>query len=245
MTMATEFVGCTSEWGLTVYIPKTKAIVVNGSQLTSDVVLPRSALVEMVSEFRYLDGLVSGDGVPDQEISSRISKASRACGCLQGSIFHCRALAIAEKRLVYRSCVLSIVVYGLETWCVKQCHLRRLDVFRRSCVRCIFGVHRTTQWHARFSSAVLAQRASLPRDTSTLLPEYRLLWLGHVARMPPSRAPKPVLFGERINTRPRHGPRKRWKDTVAADTAILGVADWYSAVQERSEWYSAVQERSE
>ena len=76
-----------SEWGLTVSIPKTKAMAVSGSQLTNDVVLPSGASVEMVSEFRYLGGVVSGDGALDREISSRTSKASCAFGCLQGSIF--------------------------------------------------------------------------------------------------------------------------------------------------------------
>ena len=79
--MATEFVGCASEWGLTVSIPETKAMAVNGSQLTSDVVLLSGTSVEMVSEFRYLGGVVSGDGTLDREISSRISKAS----CLRAS----------------------------------------------------------------------------------------------------------------------------------------------------------------
>ena len=30
---------------------------------------------------------------------------------------------------------------------MKQCHLHRLDVFHRSCVRCILGISRTAQWH--------------------------------------------------------------------------------------------------
>ena len=96
-TMATEFVGRASEWGLTVSIPKTKAMVVNGSQLTSDVVLPGGASVEMVPEFQYLGEVVSGDGTLDWETSSRVSKASCAFGCLQGSIFQCHALSIAVK----------------------------------------------------------------------------------------------------------------------------------------------------
>ena len=60
--------------------------------------------------------------------------------------------------------------------------------------------------------------------------------------MPTSRAPKQVLNGERTDTRPRHGPRKRWRDTVAADTALLGVADWYSAAQKRSEWSALIKD---
>ena len=102
-TMATEFIGCASEWGLTASIPKTKAMAVNGSQLTSDVVLSSGASVEMVTKFRYIGGLVSGDGALDREISSRISKASPAFGFLQGSIFQCRALSIAVKQGVVKT----------------------------------------------------------------------------------------------------------------------------------------------
>ena len=84
--MATEFVGCAFERGLTVSIPKTKAMAGNGSQLTSDDVLPSGISVDIVPKFRYLGGLVSGDGALDREILSRISKASPAFSCLQGSI---------------------------------------------------------------------------------------------------------------------------------------------------------------
>ena len=40
----------------------------------------------------------------------------------------------------------------------------------------------------------------------------------------------------------RHGPRERWRDVVAADTALLGVDDWYSAAQKRREWSALIKD---
>ena len=93
----------------------------------------------------------------------RVCEWSYACICV--------CLCMHVLGLVYRSCVLSILLYRAETWCVKQCHLHHSDVFHRSCVRCILGISRTAQWHEHLSSAALAQRAGLPHDISTLLRE--------------------------------------------------------------------------
>ena len=113
------------------------------------------------------------------------------------------------KRLVYKAIVLPTLFYGAETLPVKARQMNRLNLFHRSCVRSILGVSTSGQHSRHLTTADLAQRAGLPEDLGTLLREYRLRWLGHVARMDAARIPQQVLFGELKATRPRHGPRKR------------------------------------
>ena len=46
-----------------------------------------------------------------------------------------------------------------------------------------------------------------------------------------------VLFAEGLNTRPRHGPKKRWRDIAAADLSARCVAgDWCDLAQDRRDW---------
>ena len=54
------------------------------------------------------------------------------------------------------------------------------------------------------------------------------------------RLPKGVLFGELDPVRPRHGPRKRWRDIIVDDLAHIkppvAIAEWYGLAQDRKEW---------
>ena len=44
--------------------------------------------------------------------------------------------------------------------------------------------------------------------------EEKARWLGHIVRIPDHRLPKSMLFGWLPQSRPRCGPRKRWRDIV-------------------------------
>ena len=123
-----------------------------------------------------------------------------------------------------QACVLSALLYGSETWTVKAPHLRRLASFHNQCLRRILGVSRSQQWQERLTTTELAERFGIPQPMETIIRQRRLQWLGHLGRMSPSRLPKKVLFGEGIATRPRHGPKRRWRDLVAADLDLQGIS---------------------
>ena len=54
--------------------------------------------------------------------------------------------------------------------------------------------------------------------------------------MDDDRLPKQILFAEGIAPRPRHGPKKRWRDSVMGDLQSLGGSDdWFMLVQEREQ----------
>eukprot|EP00117_Sycon_ciliatum_P029867 scpid93202/ scgid23680/ len=82
-TMANEFIECASQWGLTVSIQKTKAMVVNLHHPP-----PASATVgdddhiDLVQEFTYLGSTLSTGGSLDKEVTSRPAKTSRLFGRL-------------------------------------------------------------------------------------------------------------------------------------------------------------------
>ncbi len=70
-----------------------------------------------------------------RDVKSRIDKASRAFGCLRMPIFSKPTLSIPTKRAVYMAKVVSVLMYGAETWTLKAEHVRRpqhicMDYFR-------------------------------------------------------------------------------------------------------------------
>ena len=67
----------------------------------------------------------------------------------------------------------------------------------------------------------------------------RLEWLGHLARIDDDRLPNFALFSRLPQTRPRCGPRKRWRDVVRKDLKDIEVYEtvWYEeARRSRAEW---------
>ena len=67
----------------------------------------------------------------------QISKTSRAFDCLRGLILNNSILSILTKRAVYKATVLSVLMYGAETWTLKAKQVRRLTTFHNKCVRII------------------------------------------------------------------------------------------------------------
>ena len=58
------------------------------------------------------------------------------------------------------------------------------------------------------------------------------------------RMPQQLLFGEMVQTKPRHGPRKRWCDVVRSDLQAIGVAadEWHEVAQHRLKWHMVLEQ---
>ena len=237
---AAEFVKVASEWRLTVSTGKTKGMVIGNNVDDSDVrpVPVEGGSFDILDHFTYLGADISRDGEITSEVNCRIAKAARAFGCLKRPILQNKNLTVITKRTVYKAVVLSVLLYGAETWTTKAVHIRRLNSFHNRCVRSILGVTRYQQWKERIASKQLASAFGMQQSIPDIILERRLRWLGHLGRMEDGRLPKRVLFGELRKRRPCHGTKKRWRDAVSSDLHLIGVKDrWYEICQDRKAWF--------
>ena len=156
------------------------------------------------------------------------------CACVCACV---SALSVCIKRTVYNAVIISILLYGAETWTLKGPDVCRLTVFHNCCVHTILGVSWFGQWKERFTSQHLSVQFGMPWSIADYILERRLRWLGHLGRMDEQRAPKQLLFGELVKRRPFQGPKKRWRDEVMSDLHALGVTDeWHWLCQDRRLW---------
>ena len=161
-----------------------------------------------------------------EDVKCWIAKASRAFGCLRGSIFSNPILSLTKKRMVYvKSIVTSVLLYSAETWTLKADHVRRLNTFHNRCVRTVLGITRYHQCQLRLSSKLLANRFGMDWSIPDFIMDRRLQWLGHMGRMKDERVPKQLLFGELWKTRACHGRKKRLRDQMAGDLQVIGLKD--------------------
>ena len=237
----TEFQSTSSDFGLTVSIPKTKHMVAGREVEDCDrAPIPvRGGEVASVGEFPYLGSIVATDGRVDVEVERRISQASRAFGALRKPVFLDRNLRLETKRKIYQACVLSVLLYGSECWTMLRKHMKKLDAFHHRCIRTIRGITNKQQWTQCIISYEVRRRWGDLETASEKVMKRRLQWLGHLARMSDDRIPKTVLFGWLTQPRPRSGPRKRWRDMVKKDLQQIKVKEeeWYDeAVLSREGW---------
>ena len=101
--------------------------------------------IEMVTEFTYLGSCLCNDGEVTREVLCRNAKPSKAFGSLCDAIFMNRTFSVSTKRNVYKDVVLSVLVYGAETWAINAPDVRQFTTFYNCCVRTILGVSRYQQ----------------------------------------------------------------------------------------------------
>ena len=116
-------------------------------------------------------------GKSGPEIHRRIGMGSSTMAALD-NVWKQSRLSQSTKLHVYRSCVLSVVLYGSETWTVLEADLRRLEAFHMRCQRRILGI----RWNDFVRNADITILTGLP-SLQHIMSSRRNSMFGHIARM--------------------------------------------------------------
>jgi hypothetical protein len=133
----------------------------------------------------------------DAEISRRISSAASAFGRLKKiwAIPHTGPsppITLYIKLQFYHAFVISALLYCCSTWTLHKSQLQRLQVFHRSCLRQI------KQLPPRTSNDTLHSTGICTHDISAWIHQFRLSFIGHLARRDEGFLPKAMLFAHRL-----------------------------------------------
>ena len=113
----------------------------------------------------------------------------------------------AAKRAVYETIILSILLYGAESWSLTEHHRHQLRVFHTQCLRAMCRVTRKHTWDHHISTQELGQRLSI-ETIDTYITRRQLRWGGHVRRMDyDRRLPRRMLSSWVSHPRPRGAPK--------------------------------------
>jgi hypothetical protein len=139
------------------------------------------------------------------------------------------------KIKVYRTIILSVVLYGCKTWSLTLREERRLRVFEIRVLKRVFGPKRdevTGEWR-KLHNEELNDLYSLP-NIVRMVKSRRMRWVGHVARMGDDRGVHRVLVGKPEGKRPLGRPRRRWEDIkINLQEVGGGRGDWMELAQDR------------
>jgi hypothetical protein len=173
------------EIGLEVNAEKTKCMVMSGDQNAGqnhNIKLDNKSF-ERVEQFKYL-----GTTLPDlnsikEEIKSRLNSGN-ACYHWVQDLLSSSLLSKNTNIKIYRTIILSAVLYGCGTWSLTLREEHRLRVFDNRVLRRIFGPKRdevTGEWR-RLHNKELNDLSSSP-NIIRVIKSRRMRWAGYVARM--------------------------------------------------------------
>ena len=209
----------------------------NHIQLDGDRYLP------VVKEFRYLGTLLSRNCKDDSDVISRINKAGNAFGALRKCIFGNRSVNSVAKKSVYEGLILSILLYGSESWCITEKLFNMLRVFHNRCVRTMCNVTMKEVFEKRITTNELLERLGLISIESYVY-RRQLRWAGHISRMSFDRLPRKMLSCWVKNRRPVGAPEFTYGRGLykALRNSNIDIDTWFEIAFDRQMWKSVVEE---
>jgi len=135
--------------------------------------------LKQVEKFKYLGVVFTSDGRQDEELDTRMGKASAVMQALQYSVVMQRELSKKAKLSVFKTVFLPILTYGHES-CVMTERIR--SQVQASEMRFLRRIKRVTLFNKVRSSEF---RKFLNVEPLLLrIERSQLRWFGHVSRMP-------------------------------------------------------------
>ena len=179
-----------------------------------------------VEEFKNLGKNLTNQNSITEEIKSRL-RSGNACYHSVQNVLSSRLLSKNLKIKIYRTIILSVVLYGCETWSLTLREERKLRVFENMVLRRIFGPRKdeVTGELRRLHNEELNDLYSSP-NIVRVIKSRRMRWAGHVARMGEDRGVYRVLVGKPEGKRPLGRPRRRWADNIWMDLMWVYGLDW-------------------
>jgi hypothetical protein len=188
---------------------------------------------ETVEQFKYLGTTLMNQNSIDEEIKSRL-KSGNACYHLVQNLLSSSLLSKNVNIKIYRTIILTVVLYLSETWLLtlrEECTLR---VFENIVLRIIAPKRDkvTGEWRRLHNKELCALYSS---PNIWVIRSRRLRWVGHVACMVVSRSAYRVLVGKPEGRRPLGSPRHRWENNIKIGLRELRCEgmDWISLAQDR------------
>ena len=130
---------------------------------------------ETVSDFILGGSKITADGDCGHEIKRCLLLGRKVMTNLD-SIFKSRDITLPTKVHLVKAMVFPVVMYGCESWTVKEAEHRRIDAFELWCWRRLLRV----PWTARRSNQSILKEISPGCSLEELMLNLKLQYFGHL-----------------------------------------------------------------
>ena len=179
--------------------------------------------VEEVDSFMYLGANVTKDGGSTADMKKRIGLASSTFNRLS-KIWTATDIGRKTKVSLFKSLVLSVLLYGCETWKLTKGEENKLDVFQTRCLRRMFKI----RWQQRVTNKAVLEMAGAEKISDEVR-RRRWNWIGHVLRKEPTHDCAVALGWAPEGKRKRGRPKTTWRRMVEVERNKAGWQTWGEA----------------
>ena len=131
--------------------------------------------METVTEFTFLGSRITVDSDCSHEIKRCLLLGRKAMINLD-SIVKNRDITLPTKVHLVKAIVIPVVMYGCESWTIKQAERQRIDAFELWCWRRLLRV----PWTARRSNQSILKDISPECSLERLMLKLKLQYFGHL-----------------------------------------------------------------
>jgi hypothetical protein len=161
--------------------------------------------IDFTRAFKYLGSMIYFDLRDDFDIGKRVSKASQMMGAMK-NVWDDVYIDMYTKYLFFLAIPVNLLLWGCETWALKEESTRKLDVFIHRSARRILNISMTQEQEERIRNSEVRKKFFDIPTAERMIAGRQLTYLGKVVRNKREGfLPKKLLTAWVDNKRPKGG----------------------------------------